>query len=45
MIVSDPYNNNMLKRGFGVYYGTRTTAQAEPSPTTGVVGDIWISWA
>jgi hypothetical protein len=45
MIVSDPYNNNMLKRGFGVYYGTRTVAQAEPSPTTGVVGDIWISWA
>ena len=45
MIVSDPYNNNMLKRGFGVYYGTRTVAQAEPSSTTGVVGDIWISWA
>jgi len=44
-IVSDPYDNNMLKRGFAVYYGTRTVAQAEPSPTTGVVGDIWISWA
>lgn len=42
MIVADPYNDNMLKRGFGVYYGTRTTA---PSSTTGVVGDIWISWA
>lgn len=42
MIVADPYNDNMLKRGFGVYYGTRTTA---PGSTTGVVGDIWISWA
>jgi len=42
MIVADPYNDNMLKRGFGVYYGTRTTA---PTENTGVVGDIWISWA
>lgn len=42
MIVSDPYNNNMLKRGLAVYYGTRTQA---PSASTGVVGDLWVSWA
>lgn len=44
-IVSDPYDENMLKRGFAVYYGTRTVAQGAPTDTTGVVGDIWISWA
>jgi hypothetical protein len=42
MVVADPYNNNMLKRGLGVYYGTRTNA---PGETVGVVGDLWVSWA
>ena len=42
MVVADPYNDNMLKRGLGVYYGTRTTV---PGATTGVVGDLWVSWA
>jgi hypothetical protein len=42
MVVADPYNNNMLKRGLGVYYGTRTQA---PTESTGVVGDLWVSWA
>lgn len=41
MIVADPYDSNMLKRGFGVYYGTKGTA---PSASVGYVGDIWISW-
>jgi hypothetical protein len=41
MIVADPYDSNMLKRGFGVYYGTRSSA---PGASTGYVGDIWISW-
>ena len=41
MVVTDPYNNNMLKRGLGVYYGTRTQA---PTAATGVVGDLWVSW-
>jgi hypothetical protein len=41
MIVADPYDNNMLKRGFGVYYGTRGSA---PTASVGYVGDIWISW-
>jgi len=41
MIVADPYDNNMLKRGFGVYYGTRGSA---PSASVGFVGDVWISW-
>jgi len=41
MIVADPYDNNMLKRGFGIYYGTRGSA---PSASTGYVGDVWISW-
>jgi len=41
MVVADPYNNNMLKRGLGVYYGTRTQA---PTESTGVVGDLWVSW-
>jgi len=41
MIVADPYDNNMLKRGLGVYYGTRSSA---PSASTGFVGDLWVSW-
>jgi len=41
MIVADPYDSNMLKRGFGIYYGTRGSA---PSASTGYVGDVWISW-
>jgi len=43
MIVADPYDYNKLKRGFGVYYGVRGTNSA-PSASTGLVGDIWISW-
>ena len=42
MVVADPYNDNMLKRGLGVYYGTRTQV---PTASTGVVGDLWVSWA
>jgi hypothetical protein len=42
MIVSDPYDENKLKRGFGVYYGQINQA---PTSSTGYVGDIWISWA
>jgi hypothetical protein len=42
MVVADPYNDNMLKRGLGVYYGTRTSV---PTASTGVVGDLWVSWA
>jgi hypothetical protein len=42
MIVADPYDQNKLKRGFGVYYGQRNSA---PGYSTGYVGDIWISWA
>ena len=41
MIVADPYDYNKLKRGFGVYYGKRSTA---PTSSTGNVGDVWISW-
>jgi hypothetical protein len=41
MVVADPYNDNMLKRGLGVYYGTRTSV---PTASTGVVGDLWVSW-
>lgn len=40
-IVADPYDNNMLKRGFGIYYGVRSTA---PGASTGFVGDVWVSW-
>jgi len=40
-IVADPYDSNMLKRGFGIYYGTRSSA---PGASTGYVGDVWISW-
>ncbi len=41
MIVADPYDYNKLKRGFGVYYGVRSGA---PGSSTGLVGDVWISW-
>jgi hypothetical protein len=41
MIVADPYDNNMLKRGLGIYYGTLTNA---PGASAGFVGDLWISW-
>ena len=41
MIVADPYDYNKLKRGFGVYYGVRSSA---PPSSTGFVGDVWISW-
>ena len=41
MIVADPYDYNKLKRGFGVYYGVRSSA---PSSSTGFVGDVWVSW-
>lgn len=41
MVVADPYDYNKLKRGLGVYYGTRTSA---PGPSTGFVGDLWVSW-
>ena len=40
-IIADPYDNNKLKRGFGIYYGTRSSA---PGASTGYVGDVWISW-
>lgn len=40
-IIADPYDYNKLKRGFGIYYGTRSTA---PGASTGYVGDIWVSW-
>ena len=40
-IIADPYDNNRLKRGFGIYYGSRTSA---PSASTGFLGDIWVSW-
>jgi hypothetical protein len=42
-IVADPYDYNKLKRGFGVYYGVRSTGSAPPS-STGFVGDLWVSW-
>lgn len=41
MVVADPYDYNKLKRGLGVYYGTRTGA---PGASTGFVGDLWVSW-
>jgi len=41
MIIADPYDYNKLKRGFGVYYGVRASA---PGSSTGLVGDVWISW-
>jgi hypothetical protein len=41
MVVADPYDYNTLKRGFGVYYGQRTS---NPGASNGFVGDIWISW-
>lgn len=42
MVVADPYDQNKLKRGLGVYYGQLTQA---PSSTAGYVGDLWVSWA
>jgi beta-lactam-binding protein with PASTA domain len=39
-IVQDPYTN-MLKRGFGIYYGNLASY---PTAATGYVGDIWIEW-
>lgn len=44
MIIADPYDDNKLKRGLGVYYGVRTGTNNPPSYTTGHVGDLWISW-
>ena len=41
MIVADPYDNNMLKRGLGIYYGTLSNA---PGASAGFVGDLWVSW-
>lgn len=41
-IIADPYDDNKLKRGFGIYYGQRNGA---PGYTTGYIGDIWVSWA
>jgi hypothetical protein len=41
MVVADPYDYNKLKRGFGVYYGVRNSV---PTASTGLVGDVWISW-
>jgi hypothetical protein len=41
MIVADPYDYNKLKRGFGVYYGVRSSA---PTSSVGFVGDVWVSW-
>ena len=43
MIVADPYDYNKLKRGFGVYYGVRASGNA-PTSSTGLVGDLWVSW-
>lgn len=40
-VIADPYDYNKLKRGFGIYYGTRSTA---PGASTGYVGDVWVSW-
>jgi hypothetical protein len=41
MIIADPYDNNMLKRGLGIYYGTLSNA---PGASAGFVGDLWVSW-
>ena len=40
-IVADPYDYNILKRGFAIYYGVRSSA---PTASTGIVGDVWVSW-
>ncbi|NBX78724.1 hypothetical protein EBQ93_05130, partial [bacterium] len=42
VIIADPYDDNKLKRGLGIYYGTRSTV---PTASTGTVGDLWVSWA
>lgn len=39
-IVQD-YYDDQLYRGFAVYYGVRSSA---PSGSTGLVGDLWVSW-
>ena len=39
-IVQDYYDDR-LYRGFAVYYGVRSSA---PSGSTGLVGDLWVSW-
>ena len=39
-IVQDYYDDK-LYRGFAVYYGSRSSA---PSGSTGLVGDLWVSW-
>ena len=44
MIIADPYDDNKLKRGLGIYYGVRSGTNNPPSYTTGSVGDLWISW-
>jgi len=44
VIIADPYDDNKLKRGLGVYYGVRSGTNNPPSASTGFVGDLWISW-
>jgi|LauGreDrversion4_2_1035121.scaffolds.fasta_scaffold11920_2 hypothetical protein len=39
-IVQDYYDDR-LYRGFAVYYGVRSSA---PTGSTGLVGDLWVSW-
>jgi hypothetical protein len=39
-IVQDYYDDR-LYRGFAVYYGQRSSA---PTASTGLVGDLWVSW-
>ena len=39
-IVQDYYDDR-LYRGFAVYYGQRNSA---PTGSTGLVGDLWVSW-
>ena len=39
-LIQDPYDHTVY-RGFAVYYGQRSNA---PSGSTGVVGDLWVSW-
>lgn len=40
MLVEDPVTGQTLL-GLGLYYGQRTSP---PSDSTGVVGDLWVSW-
>ena len=44
VIIADPYDDNKLKRGLGVYYGVRSGTNNPPSASTGFVGDLWVSW-